>query len=153
MLIQVMTAVAAVEFRERPAIELVPAPRRLASRNAISRRRLVEPLCRPDATPLVALVAPAGYGKTTLLDEWAARDPRPFGRLSLTDAHNDPARLQGDVGRALRPAADGRFVLVLDDLHALHRPAALRVLSALAAGLPAQATLAVASRTEPALPI
>ncbi|HEY7075060.1 MAG TPA: LuxR C-terminal-related transcriptional regulator [Solirubrobacteraceae bacterium] len=154
-----MTAVALAPERARPAIELVPAavPRRLpASRDAISRRRLVEPLCRLDVPPLVALVAPAGYGKTTLLDEWAERDPRPFGWLSLTDAHNDPARLEADlrqVTRVCERAADGRFVLVLDDLHALHRLAALRAIAALAGGLPAEATLAVASRAEPALPI
>ena len=28
--------------------------------------------------PLVALVAPTGYGKTTLLSQWAERDPRRF---------------------------------------------------------------------------
>ena len=35
-------------------------------------------------------MAPAGYGKTTLLGQWAAKDARPFAWVSLDDADNDP---------------------------------------------------------------
>ena len=37
------------------------------------------------------LTAPAGYGKTTLLTEWAAADDRPFVWIRLIEADNDPA--------------------------------------------------------------
>jgi LuxR family maltose regulon positive regulatory protein len=60
----------------RPGV--VPRPSLLARLRA-SRR-----------VPTVAVVAPAGYGKTTLLALWAQEDDRPFAWLSL-DAHdNDP---------------------------------------------------------------
>ena len=48
------------------------------SSRLIPRPRLVGRLIAAQDTPLVLLVAPAGYGKTTLLAEWAQRDGRPF---------------------------------------------------------------------------
>jgi LuxR family transcriptional regulator, maltose regulon positive regulatory protein len=39
------------------------------------------------------VVAPAGYGKTTLLAQWARADERPFAWLSVSDRENDPAVL------------------------------------------------------------
>jgi LuxR family maltose regulon positive regulatory protein len=56
-----------------------------------------------------------------------------------------------DVARAADPGGD--FVLVLDDVHVLRRPAARDVLTSVATDLPPEAMLAVASRTEPPLPI
>ena len=47
------------------------------------------------------LTAPAGYGKTTLLAEWAAEDDRPFVWISLDDADNDPALFVASVIDAL----------------------------------------------------
>jgi LuxR family maltose regulon positive regulatory protein len=126
-------------------------------RGAVRRSRLVTPLVDPGAPPLVVLIAPAGCGKTTVLCEWAARDARPFAWLTLDHRDNDATRLIAAVTRAVdavRPAAgDGRFVLVLDDLHVLHSPEALDVLLAIATDLPPDASLALASRTEPCLPL
>ena len=48
----------------------------------VSRTALVNRLRAAGAFPLVLVVAPAGYGKTTLLSQWAARDVRPL-RLGL----------------------------------------------------------------------
>jgi LuxR family maltose regulon positive regulatory protein len=45
----------------------------------VAKTDLIERLCKasvPDAT----VVAPAGYGKTTLLARWAEVDPRPFAK-------------------------------------------------------------------------
>ena len=42
---------------------------------------------------MVAICAPAGYGKTVLAAEWAKRDPRPFVWLSIDPQDNDPAVL------------------------------------------------------------
>ena len=58
----------------------------------IGRPALVERLTATDS-PVVAVVGPAGYGKTTLLGQWAATSDVPVFRLTL-DAHdNDPAIL------------------------------------------------------------
>jgi LuxR family maltose regulon positive regulatory protein len=53
------------------------------------------------AASLVLLVAPAGYGKTTALSQWASQDPRRFAWVSLADADNDPARLLRHIVTAL----------------------------------------------------
>jgi LuxR family maltose regulon positive regulatory protein len=49
----------------------------------------------------VLITAPAGYGKTSLLCEWAERDERPFAWISLCAEDNDPAHLLGTVALAL----------------------------------------------------
>ena len=94
----------------------------------------------PDGPPLVALVAPAGYGKTTLLREWAERDRRPFAWVTLDERDNDAGRLLARVARAVDDAVgdDGEapFVLVLDDVHVLRGAAAVRALRAIANDLP-----------------
>ena len=58
----------------------------------IGRPALVELLTATDA-PVIAVIGPAGYGKTTLLGQWAAISDVPVFWLAL-DAHdNDPAIL------------------------------------------------------------
>jgi LuxR family maltose regulon positive regulatory protein len=53
-----------------------------------------------------------GYGKTTLLRQWASADPRPVRWISLTGSHDDPAVLLGDVLGALNTTetVDGNVV-------------------------------------------
>ena len=41
----------------------------------------------------MSLVAPPGYGKTTVLAQWAAREPRPVAWLTLDALDNDPVIL------------------------------------------------------------
>ena len=41
--------------------------------------------------PFATVVAPAGYGKTTLLAQWAEADPRPFAWVAL-DGRDDDAQ-------------------------------------------------------------
>jgi LuxR family transcriptional regulator, maltose regulon positive regulatory protein len=135
-----------------------PWPARRPARHAWVRRpRLVRPLQDPDSPPLVAVVAPAGYGKTALLREWAERDQRPFAWVTVDERDNHGARLSTKVARALaavQPAGTtGRVVVVLDDLHLLHKHAALDALSAIVGNLDPEVTLALASRSRLALPI
>jgi LuxR family maltose regulon positive regulatory protein len=59
----------------------------------VSRAQLLEWLEASAATPVVAMTAPAGYGKTVLAAEWAKRDPRPFVWLSVDRHDNDPTVL------------------------------------------------------------
>jgi LuxR family transcriptional regulator, maltose regulon positive regulatory protein len=70
--------------------KLTPAPTRPG---IVSRVRLLDWLEAAAATPVVAMSAPAGYGKTVLAVEWAKRDPRPFVWLSIDRHDNDPAVL------------------------------------------------------------
>jgi LuxR family transcriptional regulator, maltose regulon positive regulatory protein len=130
---------------------------RPATLRAIQRPRLTCRLTDPVGWPLVTLVAPAGYGKTALLCDWADQDERPFAWVTLDHQDNDPECLEASVGLAVERVdpqrGTGRLVLVLDDLQVLDEPAAQGVLAALLAGLPPEVTLALASRRPPALPI
>ena len=67
----------------------------------VRRPRLIERLREARSATLVLLTAPAGYGKTTLLAEWAAEDERPFVWVRLIDADNDPALFVASVIEAL----------------------------------------------------
>ena len=71
----------------------------------VSRPRLLERLNQLPACRLVLVSAPAGYGKTTLLSEWAA-NYQVHGRvvwLSLDRADNDVARFLAYLGAAVDP--------------------------------------------------
>jgi LuxR family transcriptional regulator, maltose regulon positive regulatory protein len=67
----------------------------------VPRERLVRPLLHASDLPVVLLIAPAGYGKTTLLSEWAVRDNRPFAWVTLEEADNNPTTLLSSVALAL----------------------------------------------------
>ena len=67
----------------------------------VARGRLVERLAAARDVPLALLVAPAGYGKTTVLVEWAEEDPRPFGWLSVEDDDNGAAPLMAAIALSL----------------------------------------------------
>ncbi|MBS1886468.1 MAG: AAA family ATPase [Actinobacteria bacterium] len=68
----------------------------------VERERLGDRL-RAVETPLVLLHAPAGYGKSVVLAQWARDDPRPFASVTLTAAHNDPAVLLASLIDAVEP--------------------------------------------------
>jgi LuxR family maltose regulon positive regulatory protein len=122
----------------------------------VRRPRLVSRLRDAVDARVALLVAPAGYGKTTVLTEWASRDERPFAWVSLDMRDNEPMRLLSRITRAVDAVhldGSGSYVLVLDDVHVLRSQPAVDVLNAVAADLPPQAMLALASRTEPPLPV
>ena len=64
---------------------------------------LIDSLMSATQVPVVLVSAPAGYGMTTLLALWAARDERPFGWVTLEAADNDPVALMAGVLAALDP--------------------------------------------------
>src|SRR6266576_878165 len=66
----------------------------------VSRTALVNRL-RATAEPIAIMTAPAGYGKTTVLAQWAVRDSRPFAWISIDDRDNDPIVLLRHVALAL----------------------------------------------------
>jgi LuxR family maltose regulon positive regulatory protein len=67
----------------------------------VRRSQLIELLARGDPRAVVSVVAPAGYGKTTLLSQWAQRDGQPFAWVSLDERDNDPKVLLTYVAEAL----------------------------------------------------
>ena len=74
------------------------------------RSALVERLADGDTRRIVSVVAPPGYGKTTLLSQWAERSGQAFAWVSVGEADNDPKVLLSYVAEALDAVApvDGR---------------------------------------------
>src|SRR4051812_47049449 len=69
----------AATLRSAPRLTVVPAARPHAAlgEGLVARARLVRRLTEVRDVALTLLVAPAGYGKTTTLVEWAQHDERP----------------------------------------------------------------------------
>ncbi len=130
----------------------------------VRRPALAQNLVDARGSSLALIVAPPGYGKSMLLAEWAERDERPFAWLAIgrseprTIAVRGPRSSEGTAERFPQLIRGMRtrhssFVVVLDDAH-LVPAAVLRDLAETALKeLPAGSTLALASRTEPPLPI
>ena len=74
---------------------------------AVPRERLAEQL-REAETRLTVVVAPAGWGKTSLLSAWAAEpgDRRRVAWVSLDESDDEPIRFFSYVLTALRNASD-----------------------------------------------
>ena len=102
-----------------------------AERDVLLATKLHMPGSRPDLVPrprlaglldeglargLVLVCAPAGYGKTVLLADWARRGGHRAGWLSLDAGDNDPARFWRHAVAALdraRPGIAGRVAPLL----------------------------------------
>jgi LuxR family transcriptional regulator, maltose regulon positive regulatory protein len=96
---------------------------------------LVAPLTRPGtvakadliarmttaSVPFATVVAPAGYGKTTLLTGWAAADPRPFAWVALDGRDDDAVVFLRHIAAAIHRVEPLRHD-VLDGLSGPGRP-------------------------------
>ena len=104
----------------------------------------------PQTAPSSRCVAPAGFGKTTLLAQWAERDPaRCCGSTSsprTTTPRSSESRLEAIADRP------GALVLV-DDVHVLRSPGALAAFERLLGQTAHGTTVAFAARRPPALPL
>jgi LuxR family transcriptional regulator, maltose regulon positive regulatory protein len=78
----------------------------------VVRQRLVDRLAPAQGGELTLVCAPAGFGKTALLADWARRDPRPVAWLSLDVGDNDPVRFWRHVAAALDGVRPGVAVRV-----------------------------------------
>ena len=67
----------------------------------VERTGLVGRLSRERSGRVVSVVAPPGYGKTTVLAQWAAHDRREFAWVSLDHRDNDPVVFLTYVAEAL----------------------------------------------------
>lgn len=89
--------------RPAPAFELLESkllpPQGPAG--SVSREALIDVIERATAVPVVFLSAGPGWGKTTLLAEWAARSSRSFAWVSIDDKDNDPIVLLTYVATAV----------------------------------------------------
>ena len=83
------------------------------ARDLLGRSRLIERLNQGMARELVLVCTPAGFGKTTLLADWAAGARWPVGWLSLDPEDNDPMRFWRYVVAALDRVVDGLAEQVL----------------------------------------
>jgi LuxR family transcriptional regulator, maltose regulon positive regulatory protein len=148
----------------------------------VSRTAVVDRLVATHAAPVISVVAPPGYGKTTLLAQWAERRRPRIGWVSADGRDNDPSvlltyiavainrieRINPAVFRALASPAAAVSVplmlvsaiagmgqpvsLVLDHLEMITNRDSLDAIAQLALGLPAGSQLAIGSRYEPPLP-
>jgi LuxR family maltose regulon positive regulatory protein len=149
---------------------------------SVPRTGLVNRLRAARTARLVLVSAPAGYGKTTLVAEWARRDGRPFAWYSV-DASDKPAAFAGYLSTALiravrgppggfgaeassaRPdesiALLGRLlassgspvVLVVDGVDQLRDPASAQLLARFVDELPPPSQLVLVSRAAAPLPL
>jgi LuxR family transcriptional regulator, maltose regulon positive regulatory protein len=106
-------ATAAAERDRLLATKLhVPRPRP----GFLARPRLLERLTEGTASKLTLVCAPAGFGKTSLLGDWARHSQRPVAWLSLDGGDSDPARFWRYVAAALdgpRPGVGQRVDALL----------------------------------------
>jgi LuxR family transcriptional regulator, maltose regulon positive regulatory protein len=131
-----------------------PTPREDSVRRAGLLARLEQDPCRP----LILLTAPAGYGKTTLLAQWAAESSRPCAWVTLDHTDGDVETLAFSISNALETVGvelglRSGFVLVLDDAHVVGQEALTAAVLRILDWLPERSQLAVASRCAPALPL
>ncbi|HEX6460812.1 MAG TPA: LuxR C-terminal-related transcriptional regulator [Thermoleophilaceae bacterium] len=134
----------------------------------VPRSNLVARLAGAADVPLSLLVAPAGYGKTTLLGEWGRSSRRPFAWVLATEADNDPSHFARSIAEALAAAGITKknvaaklpgavaqparsFVLAIDRAEALRSPGSMQLLRELIERLAPGSRIAVASRSEPQL--
>src|SRR5262245_1101823 len=75
----------------------MPAPRP----GSVRRTALVNRLRAARSVPVITLVAPAGYGKTTVLAQWAERDERPFAWIALDERDAGASALVKQLAAAL----------------------------------------------------
>jgi LuxR family transcriptional regulator, maltose regulon positive regulatory protein len=87
----------------RPVVDLFASKfhRPLVRPGTVRRSLLIERLARGDSRPIVSVVAPSGYGKTTVLSQWADLNGRAFAWVSVDETDNDPKVLLRYVAEAL----------------------------------------------------
>jgi len=100
----------------------VPEVRALKRRRVIERPRLFALLDESKAR-VRTLVAPAGYGKSTLAEQWVAREGRSGAWYTARSASTDAAALALGVARACTSLVEGCDARLREHLRALPAPA------------------------------
>jgi LuxR family transcriptional regulator, maltose regulon positive regulatory protein len=71
----------------------------------VARPRLLDLLAPGKLRPVVSVVAPPGFGKTTLLAQWAEQGGQAFAWVSVEEPDNDPKVLLSYIAAALNSVA------------------------------------------------
>ena len=100
-------------------------------REFVSRPRLINALNEGLARRLTLVTAPAGYGKTTILSEWANQINPPAAWLTLDEGDNDLTRFLTYVTVALQTINEEITTRALEGLHPSAVPPAESILSQL----------------------
>ncbi len=79
------------------------------STNVVLRPRLIERLNASMSSALTLLIAPAGFGKTTLLIQWMRQTDRAVAWLSIDEHESDVSRFAFDTMVALRQALRPKY--------------------------------------------
>jgi LuxR family transcriptional regulator, maltose regulon positive regulatory protein len=97
-----LAAVAAAEAGAQP-FDLIDSKVRVPDvpEGTVSRVALVNRLRTTTNVPILLVAAPAGYGKTTVLAQWAGRDERSAAWVTIDDRDNDPLVLVRHLAVAL----------------------------------------------------
>lgn len=149
----------------------------------LSRELLVSQICAKESKQRVMLIAPAGYGKTSLLTEVAGQYSYPLTWIQLDEGDNDPATFMAYLIEGLRrqlnnltislPSGDSiaperllvillnqlleqsdpAWMLILDDYHVIRNPVVHELLTTLLENLPPRMCMVIASRITPVLPL
>jgi len=112
----------------------------------VARQALLDGLAESLAARLVLMVAPAGWGKTSLLrDWWQAAQGSGAAWLSVGEGDNDPVRFWSGVIAALGTAAPGTGAAALETLtaHGALTPGWVETLLDELASMPRRITLVI----------
>lgn len=92
-----------------------------ARRHIIRRPRLIKLL---DATKarIILLIAPAGYGKTTLARQWCEDPSRQYAWYAATPAAADVAALSAGIAKAVQAVVPGAGERMMERLSAQNAP-------------------------------
>jgi LuxR family transcriptional regulator, maltose regulon positive regulatory protein len=126
---------------------VVPLP---AAGQAVVRTALLNRLRGAAEGTIATIVAPSGYGKTTLLAQWAERTRRPVLWVDL-EPEDDDAEIVESRLEAL--VEEPGLLALVDDVHVLRSPPALEALRRLLGGKAPGTTVALAARRPPKLPL
>lgn len=152
-----------------------------AKADLVSRPRLIARMQESLRRKLLLVIAPAGYGKTTLLGAWIAQSTMPVAWVSLDESDNDPLHFWSYSLAALNTLRPGtsaalysllqasptepflttlintfatfseQTALVFDDYHLIRSNAIHAALNFLVEHLPPCIHVVIASRSEPPL--
>jgi LuxR family maltose regulon positive regulatory protein len=132
----------------------------------IRRERLLHLLDAAVRRRVTLVMAPAGYGKTTLVAQWVgARQSRRVAWVTVTPADNEPGQFEQRVhaavqtagrrgdgnAQAVHPRGDPSIVLVLDEVHTITNTHAFDRLAADLDALPSLRVILL-SRSDPLFP-